>query len=162
MAESSANSVVNIHLDVYCWSGEWSDEVHPRHSATWHGFVRIHYKGWSLFHSSWFINITCMYVFVCVHLCMSVCACLSVYVYLHVCLCVHLCMSVYVYLYVCLCVSICVCLSVHVCLCINVCLCVSICVCLRMSVFCVCILCLSFSDTLMGNVTDLRCMGRYP
>ena len=68
----------------------------------------------------------CVYVYVCVYLCLraSLCAC----VFISVCLC--LCIYVSPRLPVCLCVYVCVSMPVCLCLCVNACVSMPVCLCL--------------------------------
>jgi len=74
---------------------------------------------------------------VCVYLHVCVCMCVYICMYLCVCLCVYVCMCVCmcVCMYMCLCVCVCVCICVCLCMCMYVCVCMCVCACV-----CVCTL----------------------
>ena len=71
----------------------------------------------------------CVYVYVCVYMCMRACVC--VYMCMCACVCVYMCMCVCVCVYVCVCVCVCTCMCVchcaHMCV-LHVCVCKCVCV----------------------------------
>jgi hypothetical protein len=83
-----------------------------------------------------YAHLECVWVCVCVYLCVSVSLCVCVYVCVWVCMC----LSVYVYVSVCECVCVYLCVSVSLCVCVYV--CVWVCMCLSVCVYvsvCVCV-----------------------